>query len=286
MSTAPTPQREASTTVITAFRLPDSQVYPAIVPASPDRLWMDIETRGWANRCLPLRIANANGWFVLNPGAVEVEWGGNHALESLKITSLDGKPLLARSMFGFGIVTWVIPYLFRTPPSTNLLARGPANSPKDGVSPLEGIVETDWLPFTFTMNWKVTRPGKKIRFDRDEPVAMLVPLRRGETESLMPEIRNLASDSGLAAKYETWLASRRDAARQKAESNYQVQVKQGHYIRGEDHLGDRAQEHQTKLVVRAFEEMEPAPPVAAPDVPRPRKIGLLERVTSLWQSRA
>lgn len=36
------------------------------VPATPDSVWMDEGTRGWVNRCLPLRIANANGWFILD----------------------------------------------------------------------------------------------------------------------------------------------------------------------------------------------------------------------------
>jgi len=36
---------------------------------------------------------------------------------------------------------------------------GPPNWPKDGVYPLSGLVETDWLPFPFTMNWQMTRAG-------------------------------------------------------------------------------------------------------------------------------
>jgi hypothetical protein len=37
----------------------------------------------------------------------------------------------AISHFGSGILTWNVPYLFRTPPGYNLLVRGPANWPKD-----------------------------------------------------------------------------------------------------------------------------------------------------------
>jgi Family of unknown function (DUF6065) len=43
--------------------------------------------------------------------------------------------------------------VFRTPPGCNLYVRGPANSPKDGIAALEGIIETDWSEATFTMNW-------------------------------------------------------------------------------------------------------------------------------------
>ena len=62
------------------------------------------------------------------------------------------------SHFGCGIITFKIPYLFRAPQGYNLLARGPANLFKDGISPLEGLIEVDWAVSPFTMNWKVTRP--------------------------------------------------------------------------------------------------------------------------------
>ena len=47
-----------------AYRLPDVSKYYTLRPASPDRYWMDVSTGGWANRCLPLRIANQNGWEI------------------------------------------------------------------------------------------------------------------------------------------------------------------------------------------------------------------------------
>ncbi len=65
----------------------------------------------------------------------------------------------ATSMFGHGILTFHIPFLVRTHPGYNLLVRGPANMPRDGVSPLEGIVETDWAVATFTMSWQLTLSG-------------------------------------------------------------------------------------------------------------------------------
>jgi hypothetical protein len=47
---------------LTAYRLPRCANYLKIVPASANRAWMDVDTGGWANRCLPLRIANQSGW--------------------------------------------------------------------------------------------------------------------------------------------------------------------------------------------------------------------------------
>src|SRR5580700_10377692 len=110
--------------LIIAYRIPGWSRYPEIVPAPADREWMDEGTKGWANRCLPLRIANQAGWFVLNDADVEIVWGGKTALDSLKILTSDGQlPEYVESMFGFGIVTFTIPHLFRTPPGFNMLSR-------------------------------------------------------------------------------------------------------------------------------------------------------------------
>ena len=135
-----------------AYRIPGYSAYPAVVPAPAERVWIDDGTKGWANRCLPLRIANQGGWMVINNVDIEVVWNGQTSLNALKISEAEGSAEVAASMFGYGILTFMIPYLFRTPPGFNLMARGPANLPRDGASPLEGITETDWLPYIFTMN--------------------------------------------------------------------------------------------------------------------------------------
>ncbi len=44
---------------------------------------------------------------------------------------------------------------------------GPPNHIKDGIQPLTGLVETDWLPFPFTMNWMFTRKGS-VRWERGQ----------------------------------------------------------------------------------------------------------------------
>src|SRR5213079_167162 len=118
----------------------------------------------------------------------EVIWSGKPQVSALQILFAKGQhsPWVS-SMFGYGIITWEIPYLFRTPPAYNLLARGPANLPKDGAYPLEGLVETDWSVASFTMNWMLTRPSHAVRFAKDEPICMLVPQKRSELEIFEPE---------------------------------------------------------------------------------------------------
>ena len=53
-------------------------------------------------------------------------------MSNIEFEASPGESHLAESLFGHGILTWTLPYLFRTPPGYNLLARGPANWPKDG----------------------------------------------------------------------------------------------------------------------------------------------------------
>lgn len=63
-------------------------------------------------------------------------------------------------------------YVFRTNPGWALSIRGCPNTFKPAIVLLEGIVETEWLPFTFTMNWKFTSPGKVI-LQKDEPFCFI-----------------------------------------------------------------------------------------------------------------
>ena len=46
------------------------------------------------------------------------------------------------------------------------MVTGPANHLKDDMVPIEALVETDWLPNSFTMNWKITVPEKLITFEK------------------------------------------------------------------------------------------------------------------------
>jgi hypothetical protein len=243
-----------------AYRIPGWSRYLEIVPAPADREWMDEGTKGWANRCLPLRIANQAGWSIVNDADFDVIWGGKNGLESLKILARDKsrEPIFASSMFGYGILTISIPFLFRMPPLHNLMVRGPANFFKDGAAPLEGLVEADWTPYTFTMNWKITRTMRPIRFAAGESLCMLTPMLRGELNQFRGEIRNLQSDPELLAGYTTWHEQRVAREKERMESASQERRGvQGHYIRGQGYLGEAGSAHETKLALRPFAEMEP-----------------------------
>lgn len=240
---------------LTAYRLHQSPLPLVCAPAS--REWMDATDQRYAYRCLPLLIANQAGWFVLNDTPVECIWDGTREISGVRIRSLDKRaprvPIM--SHFGEGIITWHIPYLFRTPPEYNLLVRGPSNWPKDGIHALEGLVESDWTSATFTMNWKITRPRRWVRFEAGEPVCMIVPQRRGELEAYETQVRDLRSNPELSEAHRQWAESRAefltrlrvhgsDASNQKWQKDYfqgRAPGDQGSHGR-----------HQTVLKLRPF----------------------------------
>jgi hypothetical protein len=219
---------------------------------------MDATDERYAYRCLPLLMANQAGWLILNDRAVECLWDGTRQLSGVRFRRPDKKPPVGSitSHFGEGIVTWHIPYLFRTPPGYNLLVRGPANWPKDGIQPLEGLVETDWSSASFTMNWKITRARRWVRFDAGEPICMIVPQRRGELEAFHTEVRELAADPELEAAHRRWSESRSQfLAQLKVREPSAVERKwQKDYFQGRTAgASDAARQHQTVLKLRPFE---------------------------------
>jgi hypothetical protein len=234
---------------------PTSGAPPKLVPAPVDRAWMDRIGDNFAYRCLPLNIANAHGWMILNPVPFVAIWNGDPRLNGISIRAPADAPPIASSHFGSGVLTFGIPALFRTEMGYDLMVTGPLNQPKDGIQPLTGIVETDWTPFTFTMNWKFTRKNSPIAFERDEPFCMIFPVRRGLVEEVTPEIRNLETDPELAAAYETWRTSRsdfNDALRDPA-SPATSEKWQKDYFKASARFGQPPPDHRTKLKLKPFD---------------------------------
>jgi hypothetical protein len=173
---------------------------------------MDAFPARHAYRCLPLSIANAFGWELLSPASFSIHWNGGPEAGDIQFESHDGFARLEHfvmSNFSRGIVTFHAGYLFRTEPGWNLLATGSFNSPKDGVSPLSGIVETSWLPYPFTMNWQLTRPGT-VRFDKEEPFCLIVPLPAHVLDDVQPVVCDLQTDTELASQYFAWRGKREE----------------------------------------------------------------------------
>ena len=171
--------------------------------------------------------------------------------DALTITSPDTGihiPGFAQSHFRAGIVTFHTGFLFRTPPGWAVWCQGAPNWPKDGVYALTGLVETDWLPFPFTMNWQMTRPGK-VRFEKGEPFCFVTLTEHRRLDAVEPKVRTLDSDLELKHDYENWNKSRADfITRLSAREDDAVSAGwQRHYMRGTPPNGkDMAAEHDTK----------------------------------------
>ena len=227
--------------------LPDLHCYreysdpPEIVPGRPERDWMDATTQRFAYRCTPLPIANSSGWEIILPMSFSATWTGGPLTSDVKIVSTDGNPRLgqiASSVFGHGILTFHPGYLFRTSPGWALCARGAPNIVKDGIVPLEGLVETDWLPFTFTMNWHFTHPTS-VRFEKGEAFCFLSLVPHALLDEIEPRIMDFADNPALKAAYDNWRQSRAEfqARVARAEPEALKQGWQRDYVQGRDPSG-------------------------------------------------
>ncbi len=170
---------------------------------------MEETNQEFAYRCLPLNIANAHGWVILNSTPFTAHWDGGAGIDAVKVEPQAGnEPVLGLSHFGHGVLTFNVNGLFRTEPGYDLIVTGPFNQPKDAIQPLTGVVETDWSPFAFTMNWKFTRRRTTILFARDEPYCMIFPVKRELMEATEPVIVPLADDPEVRKAYTEWSESR------------------------------------------------------------------------------
>jgi hypothetical protein len=187
---------------------------PPLRAAPSKRDWMDATPEAYAYRCLPLTIANSHGWEVLNPMGFSAEWNGKVGKEAIALAFDDDKPMPTASYvkpmshFGAGVLTFELPFILKTPPGWSLMVTGPLNRPKDAIAALTGVIETDWSPYTFTMNWLFTRAQTKIRFAPGEPIAHFFPVRRGQLERIEPEVRDLHEDLDRKTQNDLWRDSR------------------------------------------------------------------------------
>lgn len=238
-----------------AYQIHPSSPRMTLQSAPIERDWMDAAPQRFPYRCLPLNIANQSGWVLGNPTAFRAYWYGGPLATDIEI-QFDGPPdNCILSHFGSGVITFSLPYLFRTPPGVNMWVKGLSNQIKDGIQPLEGVVETDWASSTFTMNWKFTRPNEWVEFAVGEPVCMLVPVPRGFLETLAPRVELLSTEPELKEKYHAWEASR-SGFLQGLKANDPDAVKQGwqkDYFQGKTAEGGAFDGHQTRLHLREFE---------------------------------
>jgi hypothetical protein len=233
-----------------AYELYDNANFSSYIkPASKSKKWMD-DTGKFAYRCLPLTVANMYGWEILSPVEFEAVWDGGNSIDSVKVFPENPH---VKSHFGYGILTFLFPVVFNTEPGWDLMVFGPMNEVKDAIVPLHGVVETDWLPFTFTMNWKFTRPSQRIKFEHKEAFCNIFPTKRGSLEAFQPQIKKISDDLELKDNFEKWVESRRDFISNLANgSSEDTWQKFYHKAVGPENKEYDVPNHKTKLSLKNF----------------------------------
>lgn len=221
---------------ITVYRTQKNKPIPGweFHAASPKREWMDEYIHMY--RCLPMTIANQNGWIIECPCDIQAVWFGGQDRRAMHFW-LDPKYNVqspwVKCHFVGGVITFEFDFMIRTNPGVNLLIRGAPNFFVDGAHPLEGVVESDWLNYSFTMNWRVTEPNKVIKFKKGDPICFIQPIPHNYAETFQFDIDFLENDKDLHQKFHAYNDSRYKFSGDKKSGKHNEDW-QRHYFNGID----------------------------------------------------
>ncbi len=210
-------------------------------------------------KCLPLSIGNMQGFVFSVPFDFTVMWNGGAGTDDVKIFDIntEGIPdhmnyVSVSSEFGHGIFTVHFPMILKTPPGVNLMTIAPPNFPMAGLSPMTGVVETDNLRFTFTLNFKIDLINVPITVPRDYPIMGLLPIPRYFCDSF--EMVN-AYDILDKDYVEQERAIAYEHSQRRAIQNAAYENAEGSYFKGMDIKGNKFKDHQlptkTKFVTNS-----------------------------------
>ena len=249
-------------------------------PASNRRQWMDETSHQYGYRCLPLQIANSNGWEIICPSDFLVTWNGGNNKDDLTTHYTNEEFNFTASSFGHGILTLHTGYLFKTQSDDkidyedddswdimeyDLLVTGLPNYFYEFMVPLTGIVETWWNPATFTMNWKLLRPGT-FEIKKGQPLGFISLIPHGFPMNIEAEIKEMSEDQEVLQKFNTWRQGRDKTLKGLEHMSLTGQGINGidpsnpathwekKYFRGEDEDGTKVDEHKTKVRMPPFKE--------------------------------
>src|SRR5262249_13016449 len=93
--------------------------------------------------------------------------------------------------------------------------------------PLEGVIETWWLNYTFTLNWKLVEPGT-VTFAKGESLGQLIPVPHRTFEGASAvEVPIGAAEPAAAAGLLRWREERRNRASGPARSHHLYRKAEG-----------------------------------------------------------
>lgn len=149
----------------------------------------EMKKRDWFTsefyKCLPLSIANTQGFAISIPYEIDIFWNGGSTIEDTFFRVYDDEKkfknkwqVAVSSHFGHGIVTIHLPVMLKTPNGVNLMTISPPNFITPGFNTMTGVVESDNLRYTFTINLKINISNVWIKIPAHQPVATIIPVPR------------------------------------------------------------------------------------------------------------
>jgi hypothetical protein len=205
-------------------------------------------------KCLPLSIANMQGFAFSSPFSFDVFWNGENKTESISFNIYDDTKIhnfermsqvSVTSEFGFGIFTMHFPLILKTPPNVNLMTIAPPNYPLPGISPMSGVIEADNLSFTFTLNFKIDLPNTLIKIEKNYPLMGIIPIPRYYCDSF--ELVN-AYDILNKDDIEEQRQIAREQANDRDKQNKYNEKPDGRYYKGTDIRNNKFKNHQLPKV--------------------------------------
>jgi len=170
---------------VTIYRILEGKTVFPVVPLGVKRKWMTDSYYKFAYSCLPLNIANQYGFAVLSPVDFTLDWWGGMEGKDVDFDiDCEDKAFYhyIKGHFGEGTFTIHPDFFLRTPEGYSTYIRGIPNETRKGIKPLDAIVETDWLTFTFTYNFLLNEPGV-YSFKKGEPLFCFFPIKRNTVEN-------------------------------------------------------------------------------------------------------
>ena len=110
---------------------------------------------------------------------------------------------------------------------------------------LDGLVETDWAPSTFTMNWKIMKANTPVWFKKGEPICMLTPYPLALLNDCEARFGNIETNPTLDKDFEEWKKSRREQFDEGGEFRLD-------YVRGRKPDGTVSEAHLSSINLPRF----------------------------------
>lgn len=256
--------------MLVAFELYGHEHWIAPVPAPRTRSWMDAIPGKVGYKCLPLVMANHSGWIIQCPTTLTLTWDGTESVSGLQVEAEDpsfvapNSPMGHRwisSHFGSGILTFSLPWYFRTTQQgIGLRVEGMPNCWLPGMYPLTGLVETWGPPSPFTMNWKLLVPNTQLIVPKGFPICFLSLYDFGlhESHDALIGPQTLMSDDHLL-ELNQWTAMRAQKVFGVQPDQEAIEHQDLAYVRNVDPSGQKSDAaHWTKASVPSFIPVVPA----------------------------